>query len=253
MTHAPTAGERCATRYRVVAWDTTPPKKIGGLTIRFRRPVTTATADGTAPAADVKVIWRDPRDAQHASRRWQRRRRPRSPAALPAPAWLGLDPPDRPRVHRARDRAGDAVGGQPHPPPPGGRSRGPRPARCTRCRSRCSTSCRSPTPASADGRRRAYDRIDTDVRAYVTQAEALPGARRSRRTNCGPDSWRTSRRVRRPTACAATCWRTCEHARYGPGDRLPDASPIGDHDRSAATGRLGHYRPWTLTARSRRR
>ena len=105
--------------YRVVAWDTTPPKKISDLTIRFRRPVTAATADGTAPAADVKVSGATlamrstlPDDGSADGTRDRR-------ASLPVPAWLGWIRP----VGLGFIALGIAPVilwvGHPHPPPPG--------------------------------------------------------------------------------------------------------------------------------------
>jgi hypothetical protein len=76
--------------------------------------------------------------------------------------------------------------------------------------------------STADGRRRAYDRINTDVRAYVTQAEALPA------TALTPDELRTrlasSKRVDIPTVCDILA--ECDLARYAAADRLPDVSTL---------------------------
>jgi hypothetical protein len=78
--------------------------------------------------------------------------------------------------------------------------------------------------STPDGRRRAYDRIDQDVRAYVTQAEAVPAlaltAEELRPKISG------STRVRGDDICDVLA--ACEQARYGPADRLPTADALGD-------------------------
>lgn len=209
-------------RYRVTAWDVTPPKRIGNLVVRYRRPVTTATADGTAPAAELTVAGAMlpvrstlPDDGANGARDRQ--------AAVPGPGWidwlrplgfgliaLGAAPVVLWLVSRAT------------------RPRVSRPRMSTR-------SLQARTKAlfdelliidtsSADGRRRAYDRIDQDVRAYLEQAEGIPAhaltADELRPKLSG------SRRVRGEAICDVLA--ACELARYGPEDRLPDAAAIGD-------------------------
>ena len=208
--------------YRVVAWDTTPPKRIGDLTVRFRRPVTAATADGTAPAADVKVAGATlsmrstlPDDGSANGTRDRR-------AALPLPAWLGWV--------RPMGLGFIALGIAPVLLWVGTRIRRPRVSK-PRPSSRSLHALLKSLfdelqiidTSSADGRRRAYDRIDADVRAYVTQAEALPA------TALTPDELRsrlsTSKRLDAPAVCDVLA--ECELARYAPADRLPDASALG--------------------------
>ena len=207
--------------YRVVAWDTTPPKKINGLTVRFRRPVTAATADGTAPAAEVKVPGATlavrstlPDDGSADGTRDRR-------ASLPGPAWLGWI--------RPIGLGFIALGLAPVILWVGTRIRRPRvstPRPSTRSLHALSKSLfdelQITDTSTADGRRRAYDRINTDVRAYVTQAEALPA------TALTPDELRTrlasSKRVDIPTVCDILA--ECDLARYAAADRLPDVSTL---------------------------
>ena len=207
--------------YRVVPWDTTPPKKISDLTVRFRRPVTAATADGTAPAADVKVpgATLDVRSTlpDDGSANGARDRR----ASLPAPGWL--------EWIRPMGLGFIALGIAPVVLWLGTRIRRPRvskPRPSTRSLHALSKSLfdelQITDTSTADGRRRAYDRIDADVRAYVTQAEALPA------TALTPDELRTrlpsSKRLDIPAVCDILT--ECEVARYAPADRLPDASTL---------------------------
>jgi hypothetical protein len=82
---------------------------------------------------------------------------------------------------------------------------------------------------SADGRRRAFDRIDHDVRAYLAQAESVPAQALTAdelRPRLAP-----STRVQGEAICDVLA--VCEHARYAPPERLPDADALGD-----AIGRL---------------
>jgi hypothetical protein len=208
--------------YRVVAWDTTPPKRIGDLTVRFRRPVTAATADGTAPAADVKVAGATlsmrstlPDDGNATGARDHR-------AALPLPTWLGWV--------RPVGLGFIALGIAPVLLWVGTRIRRPRlskPRPSSRSLHALLKSLFDELQiidtSTADGRRRAYDRIDADVRAYLTQAEALPAAALT------PDELRsrlaTSKRLDAPAVCDILA--ECELARYAPADRLPDASALG--------------------------
>ena len=207
--------------YRVVAWDTTPPKKIGDLTIRFRRPVTAATADGTAPAADVKVPGATlavrstlPDDGSADGARDRR-------ASVPSPEWLGWI--------RPIGLGFIVLGIAPVVLWLGTRIRRPRvskPRPSTRSLHALSKSLFDELQiidtASADGRRRAYDRIDTDVRAYVTQAEALPAMALT------PEELRSRLSSSKRLDAAAVCdiLAECEVARYAPVDRLPDGATL---------------------------
>jgi hypothetical protein len=78
--------------------------------------------------------------------------------------------------------------------------------------------------STADGRRRAYDRIDHELRAYVAQAEGVAApaltAEELRPRLAG------ARRVRGEAVCDVLA--VCEHARYSPDDRLPDAGALGE-------------------------
>ena len=209
--------------YPVTPWDMLPPKRIGDLVVKFRRPVTTATADGTAPALELKVPGATlsmrstlPDDG---SANGARDRQP----SLPAPGWtawlrpiglgfiaLGAAPVLLWIVNRVR---------QP-------RVAKPRPS--TRSLHALAKSLFDELQiidtSTPDGRRRAYDRIDHDVRAYVMQAENVPApaltAEELRATLSG------ARRVRADAICDVLA--ACEHARYGPAERLPDANALGE-------------------------
>ena len=208
-------------QYRVTAWDTTPPKRIGEITLRFRRPVTAATADGSAPGTEVKVPGAVlpvrstlPDDGSADGTRDHLTR-------VPPPGWLawlrpaglglvilGLAPVAlwmvafvrRPRLARPR---------------PSSRS----------LHARVKTLFDELAVidiGSPDGRRRAYDRIDGDVRAYLAEAEGVPA------TALTADELRprlaTSRRVQGDGLCDILA--ECEHARYAPVDRLPGADAV---------------------------
>jgi hypothetical protein len=220
--------------YRITAWDIAAPKRIGELTVRFRRPVTAATASGAAPAADIKVpgailamrsTLPDDGGADGARDR---------AAALPSPAWLGWLRPTglgfiglgiapvvlwvATRIRRPRVRT-------------------PRPStRSLHAQLKAMfDELLIIDTSSTQGRRRAYDRIDADLRAYLAQAEAIPA------TALTADELRprlaTSTRVRADEVCDILA--ECEHARYGPDDRLPAADTVrGTIERlQAALGR----------------
>lgn len=210
-------------RYRLTAWDITPPKRVGSLVIRYRRPVTTATADGTAPAAELKVAGATlpvrstlPDDGSANGTRDQQ-------TALPGPGWLAwLRPVGFGLL---------ALGAAPVVLWLAGRARRPRVAR-----PRTSTrSLQAQAKAlldelqiidtsGVDGRRRAYDRIDHDVRAYLAQAEGIPAAALTAE-ELRP-RLATSKRLRGDALC--TILAVCEQARYRPDDQLPDAAALGD-------------------------
>ena len=78
--------------------------------------------------------------------------------------------------------------------------------------------------STVDGRRRAYDRMDQDVRAYVTQAENVPAAALTAE-ELRP---RLSRAQRVSGDAVCDVLAACEQARYGPADRLPDANALGE-------------------------
>jgi hypothetical protein len=209
--------------YAVVPWDTQPPKRIGDLVVRFRRPVTAATADGSAPAVELKVPGATlsmrstlPDDGSANGTRDRE-------APLPAPAWtawlrpiglgfivLGAAPVLLWFVSRAR-RPRVAV---------------PRPSsRSLHARAKALfDELQIIDTSTADGRRRAYDRIDHDVRAYLMQAEDVPAPALT------ADELRprlaAAKRVRGDVVCDVLS--ACEHARYGPAERLPDADALGD-------------------------
>jgi hypothetical protein len=210
-------------RYRVTPWDTTPPKRVGPFVVRFRRPVTAATADGTAPAAELKVAGATlsmrstlPDDGSANGTRDRQ-------AALALPGWIAW--------LRPIGLGFIALGAAPALLWFAGRARRPRVTR-TRPSSRSLQAkvkglldeLEAVDTSSADGRRRAYDRIDHDLRAYVAQAEGIPAhaltADELRPKLAG------SRRVR--ADAVGDVLAACEHARYSPDDRLPDAGRLGD-------------------------
>lgn len=210
-------------RYRVTPWDTTPPKRVADFIVRFRRPVTTATADGSAPAAELKVTGATlsmrstlPDDGSATGARdrqlplagpgWVEWLRPLGLGlillgAAPVILWV-IGQARRPRVTRPRpsSRSLHAV------------AKG------------LFDELQIIDTSTADGRRRAYDRIDHDVRAYVAQAEGVAApaltAEELRPRLAG------ARRVRGEALCDVLA--ACEHARYSPDDRLPDAGALGD-------------------------
>ncbi|MCC7178858.1 MAG: hypothetical protein IT177_10740 [Acidobacteria bacterium] len=207
--------------YTVTPWDTTPPKRIGDLTVRFRRPVTAATASGAAEASDIKVAGAtlavrstlpDDGSADGARDRL---------AALPSPAWLGW--------LRPAGLGFIALGIAPVVLWVATRVRRPR-VTTPRASSRSLHAqiksmfdeLRIIDTSTTEGRRRAYDRIDADVRAYLAQAEALPALALT------ADELRPrlaeSKRVRAGEVCDILA--ECEHARYGPDDRLPAAEAV---------------------------
>lgn len=207
--------------YRVTAWDTTPPKRIGALTVRFRRPVTAATASGAAEASEITVpgAMLDVRSTlpDDGSADGARDRQ----AALPSPGWLGW--------LRPAGLGFIALGIAPVVLWVATRVRRPR-VTTPRASSRSLQAqiksmfdeLRIIDTSTVDGRRRAYDRIDADVRAYLQQAEALPA------TALTADELRPrlagSTRVQADTVCDVLT--ECEHARYGPDDRLPAAEAV---------------------------
>lgn len=221
-------------RYRVTAWDTTPPKRIADFVVRFRRPVTAAAADGSAPAAELKVPGATlamrstlPDDGSASGARDRQ-------ATLAAPAWIEwLRPGGFGLI---------ALGAAPVVLWLLGRARRPRVTR-PRASSRSLQAqlkgmfdeLTSIDTSTADGRRRVFDRIDQDVRAYLAQAEAVPAqaltADELRPRLAG------SRRVKGDVVCDVLA--ACEHARYGPAEQLPDADVLGERigQLRAALGR----------------
>jgi len=207
--------------YALVAWDTTPPKRIGDLTVQFRRPVTAATADGTAPAATVKIAGATlamrstlPDDGSAGGVRERR-------AWLPVPGWLGWI--------RPLGLGFIALGIAPVALWIGTRIRRPRvskPRPSSRSLHALSKALFDELQiidtSSAEGRRRAYDRIDTDVRLYVAQAEVLPAAALT------PEELRPRLTAAKRVDGSALCdiLAECEVARYAPADRLPDSSAL---------------------------
>lgn len=210
-------------QYRVTPWDITPPKRIGAMTVRFRRPVTTATADGSAPAVEVQVpgatlsMRSTLSDDAGASGARDKQ------AALDTPPWtswlrpiglgllaLGAAPvilwvaafARRPRTARVR---------------PSNRSLHALAKGLLDELAIIDTS----TP---EGRRRAYDRIDQDLRAYVAQAAGVPApaltADELRKALAGTP------RLKGDALCDVLA--ACEHARYAPTDRVPSADALGD-------------------------
>jgi hypothetical protein len=209
--------------YAVTPWDTQPPKRIGDMVVRFRRPVTAATADGSAPAVELKVQGAAlsmrstlPDDGSANGARDRQ-------AALPAPGWTAW--------LRPLGLGFIALGAAPVLLWILGRARRPRVA-APRLSSR---SLHAQAKAifdelqiidtsTADGRRRAYDRIDHDVRAYIVQAENVPAPALTAEELRPKLSAAT--RLRGDVVCDVLS--ACEHARYGPAERLPDANALGE-------------------------
>jgi hypothetical protein len=220
--------------YHVVPWDTAAPKRIGALTVRVRRPVTTATADGTAPVTDVQIpgatlaLRSTLPDDGSASGTRDRVAPAEPPGWLPwlRPAGfgfiaLGIAPVvlwlatriRRPRITRSR---------------PSSRSLQARVKAMFDELQIIDTS-------SVDGRRRAYDRIETDLRGYLAQAEGVPATALTS-AELRP-RLAASRRVQGEAVCDVLA--ECEDARYGPEARLPDAERLGATIARLRTA-LGH-------------
>jgi hypothetical protein len=209
--------------YPVTPWDIQPPKRIGDLVVKFRRPVTTATADGSAPAMEIKVPGATlsmrstlPDDGSASGTRDRQ-------ASLPAPGWTTW--------LRPIGLGFIALGAAPVALWILGRARQPRvskPRPSTRSLQALAKSLLDELQiidtSTPEGRRRAYDRIDQDVRAYVLQAENVPAPALT------ADELRAklsgARRVRADAVCDVLA--ACEHARYAPIERLPDANALGE-------------------------
>jgi hypothetical protein len=209
--------------YPVTAWDTEPPKRVGEVVVRFRRPMTTATSDGRAPAVELKVPGATlsmrstlPDDGSANGVRDRQ-------ADLPVPTWTSW--------LRPLGLGFIALGAAPVVLWIIGRARQPRMSRprpSTRSLHALSKALFDELQiidtSTADGRRRAYDRIDQDVRAYVMQAENVPAsaltAEELRPRLSG------AQRVSGEAVCDVLA--ACEQARYGPADRLPDATALGE-------------------------
>jgi hypothetical protein len=207
--------------YRLTAWDTIPPKRINDLTVRFRRPVTAATADGSAPAAEVKVPGATlairstlPDDGSAQGPRDRR-------AGLPLPEWLAWIRPlglglialgIAPVVLWVTSRVRRPFPAKPRPS-----------SRSLQAQAKALfDELQIIDTSNADGRRRAYDRIDADLRAYVAQAEELPAAALT------ADELRPrmahSKRLNSEAVCDVLA--DCESARYTPLERLPDSGAL---------------------------
>ena len=209
-------------RYRITAWDTTPPKRIGSLVVRYRRPVTTATADGTAPASELKVAGATfpvrstlPDDGSAGGTRDRQ-------AALPGPDWL--------EWLRPLGLGFLVLGTAPVVLWLAGLARRPRTAKPRTSNRSLQVQAKALLDelqiidtSTPEGRRRAYDRIDQDLRAYVSQAEGIPALALTAE-ELRP-KLAASKRVRGETLCDVLA--ACERARYGPDDRLPDVSAVG--------------------------
>jgi hypothetical protein len=209
-------------RFRVTPWDTTPSARVGALTLRFRRPVTSASPDGAAAAAEVTVPGAAlsvrcalPDDGSAVGAR------DRLPHAGP-PAWLGWLRPFGIGLI--------VLGMAPVVLWVGARARRPRVSR-TRPSTR-SLHARLTglfdelaiiDTSTSDGRKRAFDRIDADVRAYLADAEGVPAAALTaaelRPRLVG------SRRLSGDAVCDILS--ECEHARYAPSERLPGPEALG--------------------------
>jgi hypothetical protein len=90
--------------------------------------------------------------------------------------------------------------------------------------------------STADGRRRAYDRLDAELRAWITKAASVPA------TALTSSELRARLADTRRVPAAALCdtLAECEHARYGPAGRLPGVEALGatiDRIQTALGGR----------------
>jgi hypothetical protein len=209
--------------YRLTPWDITPPKRVAPITVRFRRPVTTGgtSADGATAAAEVVVPGATlamrstlPDDGSADGVRT-------SAIAAPTPAWIGW--------FRPVGLGLIALGIAPVVLWLATRFRRPAPSRprpsSRSLRARLSSMFQELQiidTSTPDGRRRAYDRLDADLRAYVTESEQVPALSLTANELRGRLSGKT--RVPAETVCDALA--ECEVARYGPEDRVPAADAL---------------------------
>jgi hypothetical protein len=207
--------------YRTTPWDTAPPKQVGPLTLRFRRPVTASTASGASAANEIEVpgatlsmrstlpddgIADGARDraASYLMPPWLGWFRPIGLGLValgiaPVVLWLAA------RVRQPRQRV----------PRASSRTLQARVAAMFRELAIIDTS-------SGDGCRRAYDRLDGDLRTYVAEATRVPAAALS----AGELRTRLGNAARVPVAEVCDALAECERARYGPGQREIDAQAL---------------------------
>jgi hypothetical protein len=205
--------------YRLTPWDPSVPARVGPLSVRIRRPVTGESGAGTpfeviVPGATLEVRSTLPDDGSADGAR------DRAATTAP-PAWLGslgsiglglvvlgVAPVvlwlaarvSRPRLSRpkASSRALKAQLGA-----------------MFRELAIIDTS-------TVEGRKRAYDRLDADLRAWVAQSASVPATALTAeelRARLGD-----ARRV--PAAAICDALVECERARYGPERRLPEADRV---------------------------
>jgi hypothetical protein len=219
--------------YQLMPWDPAVPARVGPLTVRIRRPVTAESGSATAfevnvPGAALELRSTLPDDGSAAGARDRA-------ATAPPPWWLGSLRPvglglvvlgvapvvlwlaarvSRPRVSRPRvsSRALQSQLGA-----------------MFRELAIVDTS-------TVEGRKRAYDRLDADLRAWIARAASVPA------TALTADELRARLTDTRRVPAAALCdtLAECEHARYGPEGRLPGAEALGttiERVRSALGGR----------------
>jgi hypothetical protein len=204
--------------YRLTPWDATPPKRVSPITVRFRRPVTTGStaADGVTAANEIVVpgaalTMRStlPDDGSAGGIRTSARATPAPgwlawlrPAGVglvalgiaPVVLWLALRvkrlPVSRPRASSRAIKARLASMFQ---------------------------ELQIIDTSTPEGRRRAYDRLDADLRAYVTESEQVPALSLSSNELRA----RLSSNTRVPAEAVCDALAECEVARYGPDTRLP--------------------------------
>lgn len=204
--------------YRLTPWDITPPKRVSPITVRFRRPVTTGgpSADGTSAAAEVVVPGATltmrstlPDDGSADGVRT-------SAIAVPTPAWIGWFRPIglglivlgmAPVVLWLAARFRRPAASHPRPS-----------LRSLRARlSSMFQELQIIDTSTPDGRRRAYDRLDADLRAYVSESEQVPALSLTANELRG----RLVGKTRVPADSVCDALTECEIARYGPESCLP--------------------------------
>ena len=209
--------------YRLTPWDVMPPKRVSPSTVRFRRPVTTgsAAADGATAANEVVVpgaalTMRStlPDDGGTDGIRTSAR-------ATPAPGWLawlrpaglglialGIAPVVLWLALRVRQL-------------PVSRPRAS--SRAIKARlSSMFQELQIIDTSTPEGRRRAYDRLDADLRAYVAESEQVPALS----LTSSELRARLSTNTRVPAEAVCDALAECEVARYGPDARLPAAEVL---------------------------
>jgi hypothetical protein len=206
--------------YRLTPWDPAVAPRIGPLTVRIRPPVTAEASSGTAfeivvPGAALELRSTLPDDGSATGARDRA-------APAPAPGWLAS--------LRAAGLGLIALGVAPVVLWLAARARRPRISR-PRVSSRALHAQLGAMfrelaiidTSTPEGRRRAYDRLDVDLRAWIVEAASVPAPA----LTADELRARLTETRRMPAAALCDALAECERARYGPESRLPGAEALG--------------------------